>query len=75
MIVGDRREDTICALATPSGFGGISVIRMSGANAVALAKKVCAFIGYQPESHRAYVGVFRDFEMKQPIDEVVVTVF
>ncbi|MFQ6677435.1 MAG: tRNA uridine-5-carboxymethylaminomethyl(34) synthesis GTPase MnmE [Fidelibacterota bacterium] len=34
-------SDTIVACATPYGFGGIAVVRISGENAVCLAEKVC----------------------------------
>ena len=33
-------EDTICAVATPSGEGGIGVIRLSGTTAIAVADKI-----------------------------------
>ena len=33
-------EDTICAIATPSGEGGIGVIRLSGTAAIAIAEKI-----------------------------------
>ncbi len=33
-------EDTICAVATPSGEGGIGVIRLSGTTAVAIAEQI-----------------------------------
>jgi len=33
-------EDTICAVATPSGEGGIGVIRLSGTTAIAIAEKI-----------------------------------
>lgn len=33
-------EDTICAIATPSGEGGIGVIRLSGTTALAVAEKI-----------------------------------
>jgi len=35
-----RQEDTICAIITPPGTGGISVIRLSGKNAISIASKV-----------------------------------
>ena len=34
-------DDTICALATPQGTGGIGVIRLSGPEAFAVADRVC----------------------------------
>src|SRR5690349_6683716 len=33
-------EDTICAIATPAGEGGIGIVRLSGAKAVAVADMV-----------------------------------
>jgi tRNA modification GTPase len=33
-------EDTICAVATPPGEGGIGIIRMSGPNATGIASKI-----------------------------------
>ena len=34
-----KEFDTICAIATPIGEGGISIIRISGNNALDMAKK------------------------------------
>lgn len=64
-----NRNDTICALATPPGFGGIAVIRVSGKDAYFITKKFCAFLPEQYESHRVYYGFFSD------VDEVMVTYF
>src|ERR1044072_2790414 len=33
-------EDTICAIATPAGEGGIGIVRRSGARAIAVAQGV-----------------------------------
>ena len=33
-------NDTICAISTPIGTGGISIVRMSGSNALAIAFKI-----------------------------------
>lgn len=33
-------QDTIAAIATPSGKGGVGIIRLSGSNAYAIAKKI-----------------------------------
>lgn len=40
MPVDGASEDTICAVATPTGEGGIGIIRMSGPNAAAIASKI-----------------------------------
>jgi tRNA modification GTPase len=33
-------EDTICAIATPAGEGGIGIVRLSGARALAVAERI-----------------------------------
>ncbi len=33
-------DDTIAAIATPSGKGGVGIIRVSGAKAPAIAEKI-----------------------------------
>ena len=66
------REDTICALATPPGRGALSVIRISGPEAV---KKVRLFVRLPKilETHRAYVRIFREENIS--LDQVVLTYF
>ena len=54
---GTHSTDTICAIATPPGSGGIGVIRVSGPDCVA----VCAAIAGAPSAPRsASVRQFRD---------------
>ena len=68
--------DTIAAIATPVGEGGISVIRMSGAEAISYAERV--FEGRvkltTAASHTAHFGRILD-GVGNIIDEVVITVF
>ena len=71
-------EDTITALATPPGVGGIAVIRVSGKQAVSLAE---AFFRSSKESHlhdepthTIHHGFFVD-EKNEQIDEVLVNLF
>ena len=40
-------SDTIAAIATPSGFGGIGIIRISGCDAVSIAGKI-----FKPDAYR-----------------------
>ena len=40
MPIDGATEDTICAIATPMGEGGIGIIRVSGQNAIAIASKL-----------------------------------
>lgn len=49
--------ETIVAVATPNGHGGIGVVRVSGGAARAVAKAVC---GFEPPSRRARLVDFRD---------------
>ena len=68
--------DTIAAIATPIGEGGISVIRLSGSRAIAIAESV--FKGKtclgSARSHTAHFGRIAD-RKGNVIDEVVATVF
>ena len=70
------RNDTIAAIATPIGEGGISVIRISGEDAITLADK--GFHGKQQlrnaRSHTAHFGIFKSKKL-EPIDQIVATVF
>lgn len=71
-------EDTIAALATPPGEGGIGIIRLSGSQAVAIAGKI--FIPRQgtglaaSRSHTLRLGLIRDPGSGETIDEVLVSV-
>ena len=50
-------RDTIAAIATPAGRGGIGVIRLSGP---AVPDIACAVLGRLPEARRATLASFRD---------------
>lgn len=74
----DRDLDTICALSTPAGVGGLAVVRVSGPQAVSLTRGLCSFLPQSPDSHRAYYGILMSMKSgtkREPIDEVVVTFF
>ena len=47
--------DTICAVATPSGRGGVSIIRTSGKKSLAVAE---ALVGFSPRARHAHYGPF-----------------
>ncbi len=67
-------DDTIAAIATPVGEGGLGVIRVSGADAHRIASPLFCRKGGKPgdplESHRLYFGTLRD--AAGPVDEVCV---
>ena len=56
----NKFDDTICAIATPVGEGGIGIVRVSGAHAVEVAAHVVRPRNRQPlhqlESHRLYLS-------------------
>ena len=63
-------HDTIAAIATAPGTGGIGIIRMSGPDAAAILMRVFRPAGKNqdiPESHRLVYGKLTDGE--QIIDE------
>lgn len=67
------REETICALSTPQGVGGIAVVRVSGKAAWAIVSKLFSK-PLQPEQKRkALFGCI--YDGKEILDEVVVTLF
>ncbi|KYG70864.1 tRNA modification GTPase [Bdellovibrio bacteriovorus] len=79
MFRGDRDKDTICAVSTPHGVGGISVIRVSGPNTYSIVSKICSFLPEHPESHKAYFGSLKSLaqgnQEAEEIDEVLATYF
>lgn len=58
--MGNSVDDTICAIATPVGEGGIGIVRISGAHAIDIAAHVIRPRNKQPlqqlESHRLYLS-------------------
>ncbi len=68
-------DDTICALATPVGEGGIGIIKISGPDALAIAKKI---FRHSPPlehfaSHHLYYGTIVDPETDAVLDEVLLS--
>ena len=67
-------QDTICALATASGVGAISVIRLSGPEAISICDKVFSTKDLSEQlSHTVHFGTIRNAD--KIVDEVLVTVF
>ena len=66
------REDTIAAISTAYGEGGIGIIRVSGDEAFSVVQKI--FTGKLREREMVYGHVF-DPETKDTIDEVMVCCF
>lgn len=51
------QRDTIAAIATPAGVGGVGVLRVSGINTNAIAR---ALLGREPKPRHAHYAAFRD---------------
>lgn len=71
------KEDTIAAIATPAGEGGVGIVRVSGVDAERIAGLV--FVRKQGRSgklrsHMLYHGVICDPDSGRTLDEVLVTV-
>jgi tRNA modification GTPase len=71
-------QDTICAVSTPPGAGGIAVIRISGSEAIAICNSI--FIptkeGKDLLNRKAYTVTFGTIcKEKDTLDEVLVTLF
>lgn len=70
-----KNNDTICAISTPHGMGGIAVIRVSGKDAISIVSKCWKGCDLSTATtHTAHLGkiLFSDGEI---LDEVVLTIF
>ncbi len=71
----EYKSDTISAISTPPGTGGISILRISGEKAIDVVSKIFSTnksLEVIP-SHKAVFG--KIFDGKKLIDEVIVTTF
>jgi len=72
-----KEFDTICAIATPIGEGGVAIIRISGENALNIASRI--FISknnYDVKNMTTYTmkyGNIIDVESKEIVDEVILS--
>ncbi|MEN1728283.1 MAG: tRNA uridine-5-carboxymethylaminomethyl(34) synthesis GTPase MnmE [Pseudomonadota bacterium] len=64
-------DDTICAVATPPGQGGVGVIRISGSASFDLTQQLT---GRQVEARRFFLSDVLDGD-QQPIDQAIVLAF
>lgn len=68
-------DDTICAISTAPGTGGIAVARVSGHNTVAIVSKIWKGKNLNDvASHSAHLGIVYDCN-HEILDEAVATVF
>jgi tRNA modification GTPase len=69
-------DDTIVAIATPPGRGGIGVVRLSGPDSKLIAERMLHLSGGRAlEASRAHFGELVEIESGERIDEVVATWF
>ncbi len=72
-----KNEDTICAISTPIGEGGIGIIRISGKDAISIADKI--FFSKKNKkltslaSHTIHYGEIRDNNSER-VDEALVSI-
>jgi tRNA modification GTPase len=69
-------DDTIVAISTPAGRGGIGVVRLSGPESKAVAARMLRLAaGRSLEPGRAHFGELVEIDSGERIDEVVATFF
>ena len=71
-------SDTICAISTPPGRGGIAVVRISGSEAFAICNKIFKSVSGFPlrkDLKKANIAFGRIFRGEEIIDEVLVSTF
>jgi tRNA modification GTPase len=71
------KEDTIAAVATPAGEGGVGIVRMSGPDAESIAGTIfsrAAGKNGKLKSHTLYHGSIRNPQTGKILDEVLLTI-
>ena len=66
-------EKTIAAISTPLQDGAISIIRISGNEAISIVQKLFSGNIFDAKSHTIHYGFIMDGN--QPVDEVLVSIF
>lgn len=70
-------EDTIIAISTPLGYGGLGIVRLSGKKSLPIAKKIFKprkkQVNIQPR--RPVLGDLYNFEQKEHFEEAYLTYF
>ena len=64
-------DDTIAAIATPTGRGGVGIVRVSGPHSLSIAERV---VGFTPKIRHAHYCPFRD-ENGDQLDEGICLYF
>jgi tRNA modification GTPase len=74
MQAGGYQEDTIVALATPPGSGGVAVVRLSGLNSIEMVQKICT-ADLQDNPRYSFLAEIRHPENQELLDKAIVTYF
>ena len=67
------KSESICAISSPPGIGGVSLIRISGSESFSIVEKIFSKSLKNSSGYRVLYG--KIIEKKQIIDDVIVTVF
>lgn len=73
MINDSYKSESICAISSPPGIGGVSLIRISGPNSFSIVEKIFSKSLKEISGYQVLYG--KIIEKKQIIDDVIVTVF
>lgn len=68
-----QSKETIAAIATPPGDGGVAIIRISGNDAIDIAEKIYSGPVRKYRSHQAHYGSILD-KNGDPVDQVLLLV-
>jgi tRNA modification GTPase len=70
-------EDTIAAIATPIGEGGVAIVRVSGPDAERIASRIFVRKGEKNgelKSHTLYYGTIQDPRTRKNLDDILLAV-
>lgn len=67
------QNDSICAIATPSGAGALGIIRVSGADTLSIVSKICSKNIEKSEGYKLYFA--KILKNEKVLDEVLLSVF
>lgn len=71
-------NDTICAISTPLGAGGIGIVKLSGKGSVAILSRLFVskhgLVGDDYKSHHVYYGHVVNMAINETVDEALATV-
>lgn len=68
-------HDTIVAISTAAIDGAISIVRMSGDDAITIANHICSIDVSKKKSHTIQYGFIVDPFTKEEVDEVLISIF